>query len=124
MSAIRYCAEVAKLELAGLPEDSAEKQKLRQQIADYNNYLHSLEEIDGFTEYFKKKRCCTTRSEIATEFSDEVDCFEKDASDGYFGESWDNLSYQMLAEWIDRLFNNSPDYVLPIDSCANKKLSM
>ena len=60
---------------------------------------------------------CKTEQEL-------IDCFEKDASDGYFGESWDNLSDQMLAEWIDRLFNNSPDYVLPIDSCANKKLSM
>jgi hypothetical protein len=58
--------------LAGLPEDSAEKQELRRQVADYNHYLHSLEEIDGFTEYFKKKRCCATRSEIATEFSDKV----------------------------------------------------
>jgi hypothetical protein len=58
--------------LAGLSEDSAEKQELRRQVADYNNYLHSLEEIDGFTEYFKKKRCWVTRSEIAAEFSDEV----------------------------------------------------
>ena len=58
--------------LAGLSEDSAEKQELRQRVAYYNNYLHSLEEIDGFTEYFKKKRCCVTKSEIAAEFSDEV----------------------------------------------------
>ena len=58
--------------LVALSEDSAEKQEIRKQVADYNNYLHSLEEIDGFIEYFKENNCCVTESEIVTEFSDDV----------------------------------------------------
>ena len=60
---------------------------------------------------------CKTEQEL-------IDCFEKSSSDYNFGESWDDLSDQILAVWIERLFNNSLDYVLPIDGYADKKPSM
>ncbi len=63
-------------------------------------------------EAYDKWIFCKTEQEL-------IDCFEKDNNDGYFGESWDDLSDQLLTEWIDRLFNNSLDYVLPIEGREN-----
>lgn len=57
---------------AGLSENSTEKQELHRQIAYYNNYLYSLEKIDGFIEYFEENNFCVAKSEIAIKFSDAV----------------------------------------------------
>ena len=39
----------------------------------------------------------------------------QDYTDYYYGESWDDLSDELLESWIDRLFIHSADFLLPFE---------
>lgn len=58
--------------LVGLPEEDGQKQKLCRQIDEYNRYLHTLTEINGFVDYFKTRKCCVSKDEISEKFSPEI----------------------------------------------------